>query len=391
MANIDSPKNEAEFVRFIEEIDNQLKGKGILIQQRPLFAASEACRKLGFSTAHLVSAVAIAGIYEGDSLIGHIYKWYEFRYGDRIKIDFSPGVSMILIRGDPWRIKFPLLYGQFKLIFSPDYQKYRKSLSDGDNNKIDAFSLIQGLTPDYLRALKRDEIVQIAERFCRSFRAIQRIDEVVNKPFVEEAKIDMLLAVESLFARSPNYGQSKWASLQATEKMFKSYLRLEGVRFPYKHDLSILADLAFSHGLQIIPKEVIELAQCAAGARYGEINATLLEATLAHYSSLDIAFIIASTIKAYEQQDYKCYETSNGVINRIEEGRFYVLPSLNYYYYSKKVEGDLIKFILLESYQNGNLFQGEFNVLKQDAQNYKIATSENKLRSLNNLLKNYER
>ena len=47
---------------------------------------------------------ATPGNYQGDSLVAHIHKWYEEKYGDRLKINLSPGSAAVIIKGDAGKL-----------------------------------------------------------------------------------------------------------------------------------------------------------------------------------------------------------------------------------------------------------------------------------------------
>jgi hypothetical protein len=91
------PKNEAEFIQLIEDIDNELKKKNILIHQRPIHAIREVCLRLEISLNVVPDGPPIPGFYSGDSLGRHFSSWYQKRCGDRLKVSFGPGSVAVLI------------------------------------------------------------------------------------------------------------------------------------------------------------------------------------------------------------------------------------------------------------------------------------------------------
>jgi hypothetical protein len=48
------------------------------------------------------------GCYSGTDMIIRSFRWYKERYGDALKMDFSPGSVVVTIRDDPWHIELPL-------------------------------------------------------------------------------------------------------------------------------------------------------------------------------------------------------------------------------------------------------------------------------------------
>jgi hypothetical protein len=386
---LDFPKNEAEFVRLIEDVDNELKKRNIQIFQRPIHAIREVCIRMKIILPVVPEGPPIPGVYEGDSLAAHIHDWYRKKYGERLRINFSPGSAAILIKGDPWKIVFPAIYGKVKLVFDPDLEKYEKIPKLAVNAPLYSNPLrcIKGFTSELAKSLTKREIREVAQFFIFALKTIQRLFEIKDKPYIPEARSDLETAVSNIFMSPPNYGQSKWASQQFAEKLFKCYLELENVKFPKKHDLELLADLAFQQGLQVIASNTVKSIQCPAGARYGEVKVTLTEAIDAHHSSLEVCSVLAPTVKTYLEKSLEEKGAELQTDTDIKPGKFYVDPSLNYYYYCEKIEGDLVHWILVESYQHGDLFQAKFTQEKRYATNYVTLTKARKIKRLEEMLK----
>lgn len=299
-------EKESEFLKFIEEIDEGFKKQNMPIFQRPLHAIREICIQLKTSLPVIPQGSAIPGLYSGDSLVAHVQEWYKKRYGDRLKIDFSPGKAAVLIKGDPWKIKFPLLFGRAKFVFDPDLEKHKEEPKTKISEPIVANPLkcIERFTADIAKSLTKSEMSQLAQFFVSTFETLQRVVEIKNKPYIPEARADLDSAVNNIFSSPPNYGQSRWASLQFTEKLFKCFLKLKNVSFPKKHDLEFLSNLASQNGLPTISDSIIKDIQCPAGVRYGEITVTLEEAILAHHSSLKVCSVLSPAIKAIKFEPY---------------------------------------------------------------------------------------
>ncbi len=106
------PKTEQEFNMLMEEIDNLLKNRSIPIYNRPIHSPVEIAKKLKISIPLVpIMGEAIPGIYDGDSLSAHIHNWYQRKYGDRLNVQMGIGTGIILIRNDPWRVTFPMIFG----------------------------------------------------------------------------------------------------------------------------------------------------------------------------------------------------------------------------------------------------------------------------------------
>lgn len=280
------PETEADFLSLIENIDIELKKRDIPIHSRPVHAFSEVCKRLRISIPFVPDSSPVQGEYSGSSLSAHIHLWYQNRYGDRLKINFYPESVAILIRGDLWKINFPLFYGRFRLVFGPFLDRNKPS---PDHDEIYPLRWIEGFTPGLAMSLNRTEIQYIAGFISFTLQAIRKLQAVQYERYIPEARVDLANAVSSLFLSRPNYGQSKWASLQFAEKLFKSFLTLKKVVFPKGkkgHDLAELAKISEDNGLRGIKPLLVASIQCESGVRYGETQVDASEAIRAHHASL---------------------------------------------------------------------------------------------------------
>jgi hypothetical protein len=389
----DYPKNEKEFLEFIEEIDNDLKRKNILIFQRPIHAIREACLRLKVSLSVAPHGPSIRGVYQGDSLVAHIDEWYRKKYADRLKIDFSPGSVAVLIRGDVWRIDFPLMFGSFRFVFDPNLEKYERSdemIVDGPPY-VNPLKTIRDFTTDLAKTLTRREVNELKEFYIFGFDAIQRLSEIESKPFISEARADLVTAVNNMFLTHPHYGQSKWASLQFSEKMLKCFLKTKKADFPRSHELSELSNLCSCNGLPIIPNCITDAIQCPAGVRYGEFIVSLDEAVAAHHASLIICSTVAREIISNIAKAIQPSISDSGRNLEISEDNFYVSSESGFFYYREKIEDDLIYWILLESYQHGRFIQAEFTQLMKKPTDFAPVTKPKDLIRLMMILNNYNR
>ncbi len=292
-------EKESDFLKLIEEIDEAFRKQNIPIFQRPLRAIREICIRHKISLNVIPNGPAVPGLYTGDSLVAHVHEWYKKRYGDRLKLDASPGSAAIIIKNDPWLIEFQAIFGEVKCIFDPNLEKYNKIGST--SGVLNPLTCIQGFTSDYASSLSRDEMLQLAAFFKSTLDTLLRLFEfeiIFKFPYISEARADLRSAVAHIFSNPPHFGQSKWASLQLTEKLLKCFLKQKNVSFPKNHDLTPLSIMASQNGLQIIPLDIIRNIQCPADVRYGEIAVNLEEAILAHHSSLKVCSILVPAIKA---------------------------------------------------------------------------------------------
>jgi hypothetical protein len=88
--------------------------------------------------------------------------------------------------------------------------------------------------------------------------------------------------------RGNRFGESKWASLQAAEKILKATIEFEGAKFRFGHELATLCEQLDGLGITCEWASLISKIQCSAGIRYGEVTCTRNEAVEAHQASLGL-------------------------------------------------------------------------------------------------------
>ena len=114
---------------------------------------------------------------------------------------------------------------------------------------------------------------------------------------VREVQSDIDAAVHHVMNKPPHFGQSKWHSLQATEKILKVFLESRTVSYPRHHQLRGLAELAEKANLPVLDHRWLDEIQCSAGIRYGEELATLNEAFAAYLACLQVCRHVARAVQ----------------------------------------------------------------------------------------------
>jgi hypothetical protein len=107
----------------------------------------------------------------------------------------------------------------------------------------------------------------------------------------------------------PSYGQSKWDSLQAVEKLIKSCILEKGKVHKNTHHLADLFALAEGLGVPKTDPSLIALVQCPPSVRYDAATVTKIEAFSAHGAALkicgDLALNVKRTTAHSEVSDYE--------------------------------------------------------------------------------------
>jgi hypothetical protein len=103
-------KSLEEFLAIIEQVDEELKAEDIPISAREIHGWMRIAQKTGENLPFL--GEPLENKFTGSSLAGHISRWFRRRDGDRLKVDFSPGSVLLLLRGDLYlMLRLPRVYG----------------------------------------------------------------------------------------------------------------------------------------------------------------------------------------------------------------------------------------------------------------------------------------
>lgn len=200
------------------------------------------------------------------------------------------------IRGALFQAWIPLAYGRFAIfcaVGTPD----APDIPPGIGGEINALDHVEKLADGLRASLTRAECDEILGVFLKAWHAYYAVNPFLPLPLVRSALADHRGAVDWLIAFPPHPGLSRWASLQAVEKLLKALLALRGQKYPtWGHDLSALVGLAQVSGLQAIPSGLINTVQCRPGVRYGEIPETVDSAVAAHHAALDLTITIGEAL-----------------------------------------------------------------------------------------------
>ncbi len=243
--------------RLMEEIDNQLRKDGVAIEARSLMAGLMISRRFNCS-------------FSIDSPIGiPINIWFNERYGNRLKIDFKLGDTVVLIKGDPYKVRFPI--------------------ATGINGKVNVLEWIKDATPALLYSLDEKELDDLAEVIIEPYEMFNNINSL---SLPRELTVDLDTAVYYLISPIPECGLSKWSSLQAAEKTIKGFIRLKGETPPKTHILNTLLNQAERLGLPKLDSSLVNNVQCKPDVRYDE-PVELSDAVNAYQSSVKICHQVA--------------------------------------------------------------------------------------------------
>lgn len=273
--------------RLLRHIERKLEREQVPIHIRPIKAMQEVAHTLGIALPGgppaVVARLPNAWISEA------IHARYERSYGDRLKMDFSIGRVVILVRGDLWTLRIPLVCGSEIGIVSVR-ERIQKPGPTGGSEVLNAIDCIQDL-PDGVRSSLSDEELKHALDVCMLGQyAFVNFSRIGDENLLRAALSDHQDAVSQLTAQRRHCGHSQWASLQATEKTFKAFVAGKGRQYSRgNHNLETYAKEAENAGLPVTDRALLSQIQCKPGVRYGEISVTQDEALGAHHAALKVA------------------------------------------------------------------------------------------------------
>lgn len=295
-------QTEDEFRALIEAIDDELKSAGLSVEMRPMRAWLTISGRHGLGLNLFPEKTAPEpGSYTGDDLTLRIFDWYEERYGEQIEIYFGPGSIILEIRGDLYRVCLPRVYGSaVRFIADPvthGRDVHPKVTHGGQVATVNVLDCIEGLQPGLSKELSEQELKRLASDVHRLTLEFNSIETLFDKGFGPQAQTDLEASVDCILRRPPDYGVSRWNSLQAVEKFLKTYLQEKDRPFPKSHDLHELAALANDVGCGGLVPALLNAVQCGAGVRYGEEPSTREQAVLAQKMAGLICWKIARTLE----------------------------------------------------------------------------------------------
>ena len=275
--------NENDFSKAMFEVDQELIKEGIEPNRRILFVLSKLQEKLPELLTIPIPLTSYSKDFDGNytnlNLFDQIEKWYDLRYGNKTNMGYlaTIGEMILLIENEPFKTIFPVIYGTVGITWDTLSKK------------------IEGLTPFRANHLNSKDIYKLLDIYNRTFGAFLKYDEL-GLCYKKEAINDLHRAVDGII-NSDGYGQSKWDSLQFTEKVLKGLIiYFINQKANKTHDLTDLAKL--------LPKELninikyLTKINDNAGIRYGEKIISRNEAIEAHIASMKIFRDIMNALSA---------------------------------------------------------------------------------------------
>jgi HEPN domain-containing protein len=285
------PMSDADLYSVLSEIDNELRASNSQASGRELRGWVNFCRRFNLA------------MRMDDPLAVRIFDWFKMQYGDRLNLQMDFGTTVAQIRHDVYPMRLIRIYGAAIMHCDPVLHgtNFGPSLStDGNPSKSSLLGQLQGLTREFIKSLTPEECNELLDTYVRGVLGFSRMQDAYGSPFSREALDDLSQSAAHLTAHSPNYGFSRWASLQAAEKLVKGYIVGKGQTPKKTHDLEILVTSAVSLGMPVPFRAHVQELQCSADVRYASSSVGKVEALKAHYAALILCGQIAPSLNTQD-------------------------------------------------------------------------------------------
>lgn len=232
---------EWEFLEKIERADEELAKKGVKIHARPFHA-------FHLLAPDYVGSVLGYGVdradyppFVGPNLLLKTSDWYKDRYGDRVNMPSDRGRVPVVVRGEVYVLRIPLVFGSVR---------------------VPVLRFVEGITESMADALTENELNAFRNAWEAGFPLTYEIEDLrqelecgkismteTTKNMLHSAIADRDTAVQCLSGR-PDTNGACFHAQQHAEKMLKVYLLVSNhatevqlSRPPYGHDLKRILEL----------------------------------------------------------------------------------------------------------------------------------------------------
>lgn len=282
------PATVEEYDRMMVSLDGHLASLGLGPAQRPMNAALVVSSTLGLSGTPIVGGSADRGApFSPKDLLARVHDWYEESYGDKTKIDFSPGSIVVSLHGNLWEMKMPRIWGSVDLFISQDLSNEGNRLASSGSPpaRHNILSSLRGMTQAYANRLSKEDTIQLAGKFINGYEGVVCLDDLKGHDLFEEARGDYRHSVNALLT-GRELAKARWDTAQCAEKVLKGLLARAGHEYPTKgpkgHDIEHLGDLVHEKLDIELPKADLSLIYCSPAVRYGQEKSTPEHALAAH-------------------------------------------------------------------------------------------------------------
>ena len=135
-----------------------------------------------------------------------------------------------MICGDAYRVHLPRFFGRRRLICDPATHGQPFDLMR--STTFNVLECIEMMQPAFSQTLSDEEQKYLLSSVARAVTLFELIEKLYKIGFGPQAKTDLAASVDAVFQSPPDFGASRWHSLQAAEKYLKTYLNAKETAFP---------------------------------------------------------------------------------------------------------------------------------------------------------------
>lgn len=293
------PATVEEYDKMMVSLDRHLASLGLGPAQRPLNAALVVSSTLGLSGTPILGGSGDRGEpFSPKDLLARVHDWYEETYGDKTKIDFSPGSIVVSLHGNLWEMKMPKVSGSFQPFLNPDLRNDGNHIATTGSPPVrhNILCSLQGMTVAYAKRLSKDDMLLIAGKFITGYEAVVCLGDLKGHDFFNEARGDYRHSVDALLT-GHEFSKARWDSAQCAEKVLKGLLARDGHTYPTSgpkgHDIEHLGSLVKDKLGIDLPKADLALVYCAPAVRYGQEKSSVEQSLAAHEALVRLLHLLA--------------------------------------------------------------------------------------------------
>ena len=287
------PTGPAEFDEMMVSVNRHLAVHNLKVHQRAVHASRLISIALGYGGVPIFGTRIDRGEpFSPADTLQRVFEWYRENYGERNKVDPSPGAVVMNHHNTYWRLKIPMVRGSIPLIIDRDLSVGNvEGVFRGPAPPRNVLLQVEHLTQAHASRLSDDDLSYIWSEFRQGWDAVSCLTDLRGHELFNQARGDYAQSVETLLdART--LSKARWDTAQCAEKIFKGLLARAGHSFPTSggkgHDIAHLGVLMKQHfGLEL-SKGSLTAIHCPPMVRYGEMNVDPNEAWTSHKELLSV-------------------------------------------------------------------------------------------------------
>lgn len=222
------------------------------------------------------------------NLANHVDAWFGKNYGNKIKVDPSPGQFPLIIEGAVYQCRMPLIVGSFTVLAAKGRFPDKRILNAVDH--------IVDLTPNIRGRLSGEAEANILAIFVTCLEVTNELGRQ-KSDFLTSGVSDIHVSCELLCGYKTNPSLSAWHSLQFAEKCLKEYIsNFERPR--HTHEIESLVKVAQKHGYTPNTQLNLSLFNFGPSVRYSPGHIGVGQAVLINHEAWRMALNVLKQMPA---------------------------------------------------------------------------------------------